>query len=74
MLDVAQGKVKVSPDLRYMPCIAVHDRAYGRSAQNISVDIALKKASEAAIRPSSSASSRICGRPMSRARLRSRLN
>jgi hypothetical protein len=46
LIDVAHGKEKVSADLRYKAIMAVHERVYGRPAQNVSVDIALKRAVE----------------------------
>jgi hypothetical protein len=33
----------VTPDLRLKACAMVHERAFGRAPQNISVDIALKR-------------------------------
>jgi hypothetical protein len=45
--NLALGKVKkASPDLRLKAALAVHERAYGRPAQNICLDIALKRAIE----------------------------
>jgi hypothetical protein len=49
VIDLAHGKVKgkgVTPDLRLKACAMVHERAFGRAPQNISVDIALKRAIE----------------------------
>jgi hypothetical protein len=37
---------EASKDLRFRAVLALHDRAYGEPAQNVSIDIALKKAVE----------------------------
>lgn len=47
LIDLALGRVKkASPDLRLKACAMVHERGYGKPAQNITVDIALKRAVE----------------------------
>lgn len=46
ILQAAHGEVEVSPDLRFKACQAVIERGFGKPEQNVSVDIALRKAVE----------------------------
>jgi hypothetical protein len=48
LIDVAHGRETkgITADLRFKCCVAVTERAYGRPPQNISLDIALKRAIE----------------------------
>jgi Family of unknown function (DUF5681) len=46
IIDVAHGKVEVSPELRMKACVILHERAYGRPPQVVAVDVALRKAVE----------------------------
>jgi hypothetical protein len=46
-IDLALGRDKrASLDLRFKAGVAIHERGYGKPAQNISVDVALKRAIE----------------------------